>query len=55
MKNAYDHLGVLLRWRFDERDLIVALAKMVHRAPSTGDDVKKICNFARNIRLTSLP
>lgn len=55
VKSAYDHLGVLLRWRFDERDLVVALAKMVHRAPSAGDDVKKICNFARNIRLTSLP
>jgi len=55
VKNAYDHLGVLLRWHFDERELIEALAEMARHATIAGDDVEKIRGFARNIRLTSLP
>ena len=55
VKNAYDHLGVLLRWHFDERELVEALAEMARQATIAGDDVEKIRGFARNIRLTSLP
>lgn len=55
VKDAYDHLGILLRWHLDEREWIDAFAEFAGRFEADGEDMRKIRNFARNLRVASLP
>jgi hypothetical protein len=55
VKDAYDHLGILFRWHLDEREWIQGLANVAGQVQSEGGDVLKVGEFARLIRVASLP
>jgi hypothetical protein len=55
VKDAYNHLGILLRWHLHEGEWIDAFAALAGGVEAEGEHILKIRNFARNLRIASLP